>query len=53
MSDQPLPAEFDAALDWLINWAMAVEMDAQAHFFHICDGIADQCGCKFQGDDGR
>lgn len=43
-------AEFDQALDWLINWAMGADPEARDHFFHICDGTSESCGCKYAGE---
>lgn len=45
-----IPFANDVALDWLISKAMAHDDDYQRHYFHICDEIADSCGCKYQGD---
>lgn len=42
-------AREDAALDWLINWAMAQDADAREHYYHVTDGEAETCGCPYQG----
>lgn len=31
-------AQFDQALDWLTNWAMAIDARVPRLFFQICDG---------------
>jgi len=38
----------DAALDWLIEWAMGVDHHARDHYFHIIEDRADSCGCTHQ-----
>jgi hypothetical protein len=43
-------AQEDAALDWLINWAMAQDSDARDHYYHVTDGEAGTCGCRYQGE---
>lgn len=40
----------DTALDWLMSEAMAVDPDLRDHYFHICDGQAFGCGCKYEGE---
>lgn len=46
----PVPAPDDRALDWLIEWALAQDPDARAHYFHINDGIEVGCGCSYDGE---
>lgn len=40
----------DDALDWLMEWALAEDHEANAHYWHICDGKAATCGCKYEGE---
>lgn len=39
----------NVALDWLIDKVMGHDTDYSRHYFHICDGEARSCGCKYQG----
>lgn len=39
----------ELALDWIVSWAMQ-NLDASGHFYNITDGIVDECGCQFQGE---
>ena len=48
--DREALAATDDALDWLVNWAMGQDGSARDHYFHICDGEASSCGCKYEGD---
>jgi hypothetical protein len=52
MTDQWIAPEIDEAdpgLEWLINEAWAIDGDLRDHYFHINDGEAATCGCKFEG----
>jgi hypothetical protein len=48
----------DAALDWLLDRAMAQDGEARDHYFHIIDGEKDTCmvdpmdgrECRYQGE---
>ena len=43
----------DAALDWLMEWALAQDTHANQHYWHICDGKATTCGCPYEGEPDR
>lgn len=42
----------DDALDWLMGWAMAQDVAANKHYWHICDGKT-KCGCPYEGEENH
>ena len=47
---RPKATTFDDAVDWAIERLSRYEVLAPDHFYHICEGIEDTCGCPFQGE---
>ncbi|WP_457171496.1 hypothetical protein [Mycobacteroides abscessus] len=42
-------SSFDEAVAWVLEELEKHARGSAAHFYHICDGGDQTCGCQYQG----